>query len=91
MGTAAQAGYHKSGKKVLKKIVRKKQIIRRKIWKLNENQTRVRFEKVKKLVITGLPDWWNTIPDAVSKACDKVCKKRNLGKTEKLCGGRISR
>ena len=32
-------------KKVLQKIVRKQQIIRRKIWKLNENQTRVRFEK----------------------------------------------
>ena len=32
-------------KKALKKIVRKERIIRRKIWKLNENQTRVRFEK----------------------------------------------
>ena len=35
-------------KKVLKKVVRKEQIIRRKIWKLNENQTRVRFEKKSK-------------------------------------------
>ena len=32
-------------KKVLKKVVRKQRIIRRKIWKLNENRTRVRFEK----------------------------------------------
>ena len=32
-------------KKVLKKVVRKQRIIRRKIWMLNENQTRVRFEK----------------------------------------------
>ena len=32
-------------KKVLKKVVRKQQIIRKKIWKLNENQTRVRSEK----------------------------------------------
>ena len=40
-------------KKVLKKVVRKEQIIRRKIWKLNENRTRVRFEKrVKELVRT---------------------------------------
>ena len=31
-------------KKFLKKVVRKQRIIR-KIWKLNENQTRVRFEK----------------------------------------------
>ena len=32
-------------KKILKKVVRKKRIIRRKIWKLNENRTIVRFEK----------------------------------------------
>ena len=48
-------------KKVLKKVVRKKRIIRRQIWKLNENQTRVRFEKrVKELVITYAPDLWKT-------------------------------
>ena len=28
---------------VLKKVVRKERIIRRKVWKLNENRTRVRF------------------------------------------------
>ena len=43
-------------KKVLKKVVRKQRIIR-KIWKLNENRARVRFEKrVKELVSTGAPD-----------------------------------
>ena len=48
-------------KKVLKKVVRKERIIRRKIWKLNENQTRVRFEKrVKELVSTDAPDLWKT-------------------------------
>ena len=35
-------------KKILKKFVRKQRIIRRKIWKLNENRTRVRFEKKEK-------------------------------------------
>ena len=35
-------------KKILKRIVRKQRIIRRKSWKLNENQTRVRFEKKSK-------------------------------------------
>ena len=35
-------------KKILKKVVIKERIIRRKIWKLNENQTRVRFEKKSK-------------------------------------------
>ena len=32
-------------KKILKKIVRKERILRRKIWKLNENRTKVRLEK----------------------------------------------
>ena len=46
-------------KKILKKVVRKERIIRRKIWKLNENQTRVRFEKrVKELVSTDAADLW---------------------------------
>ena len=43
-------------KTVLKKIVRK-QHITRKIWKLNENRTRVRFEKrVIELINTDAPD-----------------------------------
>ena len=46
-------------KKVLKKVVRKQRIIRRKICKLNENRTRVRFGKrVKELVSTVAPDLW---------------------------------
>ena len=44
-------------KRVLKQVVKKEQIIRRKIWKLNENQTRVRFkQRVKELVSTDVPD-----------------------------------
>ena len=61
-------------KKVLKKVVRKERIIKRKIWKLNENQTRVRFEKrVKELVSTDAPDLWETFKDGVLKPCDEVC------------------
>ena len=64
-------------KKVLKKIVRKERIIRRKIWKLNENQRRVRFEKrVKELVSTDAPDLWKTFRDGVLKACDDLCGKK---------------
>ena len=38
-------------------VVRKQRIIRRRILKFNENQTRVRFEKrVKELVSTDAPD-----------------------------------
>ena len=68
-------------KKVLKKVVSKQRIIRRKIWKLNENQTRVRFEKiVKELVSTDAPDLWKTFKDGVLKACDEVCGKKKSGK-----------
>ena len=35
-------------KKVLKKVVRKERIIRKNIWKLNENQIRVRIKKKNK-------------------------------------------
>ena len=65
-------------KKVLKKVVIKEWIIRRKIWKLNENQTRVRFEKrVKEHVSTDAPDLWKTFRDGVLKACDEVCGKKS--------------
>ena len=64
-------------KKVLKKVVRKERIIRRKIWKLNENQTRVRFEtRVKELVSTDAPDLWKTFRDGALKACDELCGKK---------------
>ena len=64
-------------KKVLKKVVRKERIIRRKIWKLNENQTRVRFEKrVKELVSTDAPDLWKTFRNGVLKACNELCGKK---------------
>ena len=60
-----------------KKVVRKERIIRRKIWKLNENQARVRFEKtVKELVSTDAPDLWKTFKDGVLKACDELCGKK---------------
>ena len=49
-----------------KKVLKKERIIRRQIWKLNENQTRVRFEKrVKELVSTDAPDLWKTFRDGV--------------------------
>ena len=61
METSTQAGGCRSGKKVPKKTVKKPRIIQRKIWKLNENRIRVRFEKrVKELVSTDAPDLWKT-------------------------------
>ena len=50
---------------------------RRKICRLNEDQTGVRFEKrVKELVSTDAPDLWKTFKDGVLKACDEVCGKK---------------
>ena len=64
-------------KKALKKVVKKGTNHKRKIWKLNENQTRVRFEKrVKELVSTDAPDLWKTFKDGVLKACDELCGKK---------------
>ena len=64
--------------KILKKVVRKQGIIGRKIWNLNENRARVKFEKrVKELVSTNAPDLWKAFKDGVLKVCDEVCKKKS--------------
>ena len=69
-------------KKVLKKVVIEQRVIR-KIWKYNENQTRVRFEKrVKELVCTEAPDLWKTFKDGVLKACDEMCEKKKCRRDE---------
>ena len=61
-------------KKVLKNIVRKKWIVRKRIYKLKENQTRVK--SYKELITAELSDLWKTFKDGVLKARDEVCKKR---------------
>ena len=68
-------------KTVLKKVVKKQRIIKRNTWKLNENRTRIRFEKrVKELVSTDAPDLWKTFKDGVLKTCDEVCGKKRSRK-----------
>ena len=48
---------------------------------MNENRTRVRFEKrVKELVSTDAPGLWKTFKDGVLMACDKVCEKKKSRK-----------
>ena len=57
--------------------MRKQRIISKKIWKLNENQTKVTFEKrIKELVRTNMLDLWKTFKDGVGRACDEVCEKK---------------
>ena len=51
-------------------------IIRRNIWKSNENRT-IRFEKrVKELVSTDAYDLWKTFKGGVPKPCNDVCEKK---------------
>ena len=46
-------------KNKVKKVVRKKAIERRKVWKLKEDDTKARFEgRIEELVSTGAPDLW---------------------------------
>ena len=56
-------------------IVRKERIIR-KIRKLNENRTRVRFEKSKRTRSTETFELRKTFKDGVQKACDEMCGKK---------------
>ena len=50
---------------------------KKKICKLNENQTRVRLKKrVKELVSTDAPDLWKTFKNGVLKACGGVCGRK---------------
>ena len=55
--------------------MRKEWIIR--IWKLNKNQTREKFEKrVNEIVSTDVPSLWKTFKNSVLKARDKVRGKK---------------
>ena len=64
-------------KKKVKKVVKKKAIERRKVWKLKEDDTRARFEgRVGELVSTDALDLWKCFKEGVLKACDEVCGKK---------------
>ena len=68
----------------LKKLMKNKQTIRRRVWKLMENNIKARFqERVKELI--DAPILWNTFKNGMLQACDEVCgnkkDKRNHGNT----------
>ena len=55
-------------KKKVRKVVRKKAIERRKVWKLNEDDTRTRFEgRVGELVSADAADLWKCFKEGVLK------------------------
>ena len=58
----------------LKKIVKKEQIMRRRVWKLNDNETRERFAgRVGELVRVDSSDVWGSLKSGILQACDEVC------------------
>ena len=73
-------------KKVLKKIVKKEQIIRRNVWKLNQGRTRV-----KELVSTDAPDLRKLSSIMLQRHVMKYVERGNIGETEEACGGGVRR
>ena len=62
------------------------------LWKLNENRTRVKFEKrVKELVSTDAPDLWKFFRDGVLKNVTNCVGRRSLGEIKDTCGGGMKR
>ena len=60
----------------LRRIVRKRMIEKRKVWKLKEEETRAKFqERVEELVDMDAPDMWKSFKEGVLRACDEVCGK----------------
>ena len=59
----------------LKKVVKNEQTIRRRVWKLEENNMKTKFqERVGELV--DAPNLWNTFKNKMLQACDEVCGKK---------------
>ena len=61
----------------MKKVVRKEAIERRKVWKLKEDDTSVKFEgRVGELLSADAVDLWKCFKEGLLKACDEVCGKK---------------
>ena len=75
-------------KRKLKKVVNKELTIRRKVWKLKENNIKTKFKRrdylnlriFKDLVDIDAPNLWNTFKNSMLQACDKVCGKKKSRK-----------
>ena len=64
-------------KRKLKKVVKNKQTIRRRVWKVKENYMKTRFQgRVKELVDVDALNLWNTFKNSMLQACDEVCGKK---------------
>ena len=64
-------------KRKMKKVVKNKQTIKRRVWKLKENKMKTRFqERVRELVDGDAANLWNTFKNSMLQACDEVCGKK---------------
>ena len=64
-------------KRKLKKVVKKELTIRRRVWKLKENNMKTKFQqRVKKLVDIDALNLWNTFKNSMLQACDEECGKK---------------
>ena len=61
-------------KRRLKKVVTNERIIRRRVWKLKENNMKAKFQdRVKELINVDAPNLWNTFKNSMLQVCDEVC------------------
>ena len=64
-------------KRKLNKEVKNEQTIKKKVWKLKENNMKTRFqETVKELDDVDAPNLWNTFKNNMLQACNEVCGKK---------------
>ena len=74
-------------KKKLKKIVSNEQTVRKRVWKLKENNMKTRFQdRVKELVDVDTSNLSNTFRNGILNACGHVCgKKKGKSNHEDMC------
>ena len=64
-------------KKKLKKVLKMKQVVKRRLWKLKEDVIRERYERrVEELVDVNAQDLWKFFKDGLLKASDDMCGKK---------------
>ena len=82
------AGGNKHGQKKLKKIVKNKQTVRRRAWKLKENNMKARFqEKVKEPVDVDASNIRNDLKIVFQKLLMKYVERRNVREIMGTRGG----
>ena len=70
-------------KRKLKKVIKKQRITHRRVWKLNDKEIRVEFQKqVQDQVNMEAPNLWKSYRNVVLNACDNLCGKKLSRRSE---------